>query len=216
MMLQKILVIDPSDKVYRDLNNSVQRQTVLARDSNEAIACYSSTEYYIGLTLINISCPTSLAFSENKTIHQMLKVKNQILPTIAYYEADKVDKFHLNTFKRFQDNKIFSLVLEYKQLKERLPQLEKIFREPKPLIKVQTSSVSALAKPEIIVPVAENDHHAVKILSTYGGLLLASLQEEKQEDRLKRTFAMIGLELRNIMGWLVITKSYEDHLQRSL
>ena len=31
---------------------------------------------------------------------------------------------------------------------------------------------------------------------------MASLSEKKQEERLKRYFAMMGLELKNLMGWL--------------
>ena len=214
-MSGNILLIDSCDETYNFLNNSLQKKTIRAKSSNEAVAAYSCTDNYIGLSFINLTTPGSLAYSKNDTIYEMLKVKNNILPTIAFYEAKKVEASQLELFETFKEKRMFLILLEFEHLKTVLHKLEKFYRESKPLVKFDTGGAWALAKPEIIVPVIESDHHAVRILSIYGGLLMASLSEKKQEERLKRYFAIMGLELKNLMGWLIVSSSYKAFINKA-
>ncbi len=208
-MTGNILLIDSCDETHNFLSNNLQRRTIRATSSNEAIAAYSCTDNYIGLSFINLSSPDSLAYSKNTAIYAMLKIKNNVLPTIAFYEADKIDSSQLELFETFKENELFLIILEFEHLKTVLYNMEKLYRDSTPLTKLQTGGVWALARPQIIVPVIETDHHAVRILSLYGGLLQASLSEKGQEERLKRYFAIMGLELKSIMGWLVVANRYK-------
>ena len=88
-MSGNILLIDSCDETYNFLNNNLQKKTIRAKSSNEAIAAYSSTDNYIGLSFLNLTSPSSLAYSKNEAIYEMLKVKNNILPTIAFMMLTK-------------------------------------------------------------------------------------------------------------------------------
>ena len=145
----------------------------------------------------------------------MLKVKNNILPTIAFYEADKVDVTQLELFETFKEKRMFLILLEFEHLKTVLHKLEKFYRESKPLIKFDTGGAWALAKPEIIVPVIESDHHAVRILSIYGGLLMASLSEKKARRTLKEIFRYDGLRIKKPHGWLIVSSSYKAFINKA-
>ena len=65
-------------------------------------------------------------------------------------------------------------------------------------LSLRTVVISSIRKPQLVVPVASSDHHAMQIISTYGGLLTAALNDKSIEDRLKRYYMVMGLDLINV------------------
>ena len=215
-MKQIILTIDENEDNFKFLNNEFNYQVKLAKCSKSAIAEYSSTEQYIGLSLINITQPTSLVYSDNEAIKGMLKVKNLVLPTVAYYNAGKVSEKQLELFKEFQQKGYFSLILELEQLKKRIKDLESLFRPSFSDIIFENGSIHTPDKPQLAVSVIEADRHAITILSSYGGLLAASLTEENQAERIIRTLSLIGIDAKVVGGWLIVLKNFYRSFKKAV
>ena len=88
-MSHRILIIDKSEERCEEIKKDINHGVLTAKNVTEAVSLYSSTDFYNGLTLMDVTEHSSFHYQNCDEVAPVLKMKNQVYPTIAYFRSNQ-------------------------------------------------------------------------------------------------------------------------------